>query len=60
MEFHLGCLASGYGSNVEAILNTEGLEASVKVIISNNPGARVLNLGKERNIPIYCLNQNNT
>lgn len=63
MELHLGFLASRRGSNVEAILNeieTRELEASAKVIISNNPDAPVLDLGKNRNIPNYCLNEKNT
>ncbi|RME77257.1 phosphoribosylglycinamide formyltransferase [Candidatus Woesearchaeota archaeon] len=56
----LGFLASHRGSNVEAILKEieQGkLDARAKVIISNNPKAPVLNLGKEVNIPCYCLNK---
>ena len=63
MELRLGFLASHKGSNVEAILNeikTGGLEAHARVIISNNPNAHVLHIGKEANIPNYCLNEKNT
>jgi len=62
MELHLGFLASHRGSNIEVILNEieRGmLKASANVIISNNPNAPVLDIGKERDIPSYCLNQNN-
>lgn len=62
MELKLGFLASHMGSNVEAILNkieAGELEASTKVIISNNQNASVLDLGRNRNIPDYCLNKKN-
>lgn len=58
MELRLGFLASGRGSNVEAILSeieTGSLDASARVVISNNPDARVLSLGKRKGIPSYCL-----
>jgi phosphoribosylglycinamide formyltransferase-1 len=60
MDLRLGFLASHRGSNVEAILKEieQGkLDARAKVIISNNPKAPVLNLGKDVNIPCYCLNR---
>ncbi len=63
MELRLGFLASHRGSNVEAILDAieKGeLEARAEALICNNPGARVLELARERGIPSYCLNKNNT
>jgi phosphoribosylglycinamide formyltransferase 1 len=63
MKLNLGFLASHNGSNVEAIINNielGNLEAQPKVIISNNPDARILNLGRNKQIPSYCINKNNT
>ena len=62
MELCLGFLASHRGSNVEAILrNIESgeLRASARVIISNNADAGVLDIGKSRTIPSYCLSSRN-
>ena len=62
MELNLAFFASHGGSNVKAILdNIENslLDANPRIIISNNLGAGVLKLAKERNIPYYCLNRKN-
>ena len=63
MELRLGFLASHTGSNVHAILDriADGsLPAHAQVIISNNENAPVLELGRERNIPSFCLNEHTT
>lgn len=62
MELRLGFFASHNGSNVEAIVKNileNKLNASAKVLISNNPSAKVLEFGDSFNIPSYCLNSNN-
>ncbi|MCX6749108.1 MAG: phosphoribosylglycinamide formyltransferase [Candidatus Pacearchaeota archaeon] len=59
MELRLGFLASHRGSNVGSILDeikAGKLEACPKLIMSNNPSAPVLDLGKVRDIPTFCLN----
>ena len=63
MELRLGFLASHEADNIKAILNKiqkKELEAFPKVIISNNKDSAVLSFGKRRNIPSFCLNENNT
>lgn len=54
----LGVLGSGKGSNFAAILraiqNGE-LSASVEIVISDNPGAGILEIAREANIPTYSL-----
>jgi len=63
MELRLGFMASGRGSNVEAILNSidnGNLIAEAKFVISNNPDAGVLDIVRKRDIPNYCLNSKNT
>jgi phosphoribosylglycinamide formyltransferase-1 len=62
MKLHLGFLASHRGSNVRSILDeieSGRLEAYAKIIISNNPNAPVLDLGRDRGIPNCCLNEKN-
>ncbi|MBI4151790.1 phosphoribosylglycinamide formyltransferase [Candidatus Woesearchaeota archaeon] len=57
MDLHLGFIASSRGSNVCAILDEiqrGWLDADAKVIISNNPLAPVLRVGRERNLPVVC------
>ncbi len=56
----LGIFASGRGSNFEAILTAideGGLDAVVRVLISNNPDAGALNTAQQRNIPTAVLNK---
>ena len=63
MELRLGFLASHEADNIKAILNkiqNKELEAFPKVIISNNKNSAGLSFGKEKNIPSFCLNENNT
>ena len=63
MKLLLGFLASHEADNIKAILNkiqNKELEACPKVIISNNKNSAVLSFGKQRNIPSFCLNENNT
>lgn len=55
----LGVLASGNGSNFEAIMaaiERAELNAEVKVVICNNPGANVLAKATRRGIPSQLLN----
>lgn len=55
----LGILASGNGSNFEAIMaaiERSELKATVKVVICNNPGAKVLERAAKRSIPTVLLN----
>lgn len=59
MNLRLGFLASGNGSNVEAILkNIElgKLNADPRVVISNNPQAGVHLVAKNHHLPSYCFN----
>jgi phosphoribosylglycinamide formyltransferase-1 len=56
----LGVFASGRGSNFAAILKAidEGrLNATVRLLICNNPEAGALELAKERNIPARVINR---
>lgn len=55
----LGVLASGNGSNFEAIMaaiERSDLKATVKVVICNNPGANVIERAARWNIPRVLLN----
>jgi phosphoribosylglycinamide formyltransferase-1 len=55
----LGVLASGNGSNFEAIMaaiERLELQAMVNVLICNNPGAKVLDRAANRSIPTALLN----
>ena len=59
MDLRLGFLASHGGSNVEAILNNienGSLNAKGLVVICNNPGARVLDVGLRKGLDCYCMN----
>lgn len=54
----LGIIASGSGSNAQAILDAvaEGrLDARVRVVVSNKPGAGVLERAKQAGVPAVCL-----
>ncbi|MEM6253380.1 MAG: phosphoribosylglycinamide formyltransferase [Cyanobacteria bacterium P01_D01_bin.156] len=56
---NLGVLASGNGSNFEAIMTAierSELQATVKVVICNNPGAKVLERAAQWSIPSVLLN----
>ncbi len=58
-SLQLGVLASGNGSNFEAIMaaiDSSDLRAEVKVVICNNPGAKVLERAAKRNIPTALVN----
>ena len=55
----LGVLASGNGSNFEAIMaaiERQELKAQVNVVICNNPGAKVLERAASWSIPTVLLN----
>lgn len=55
----LGILASGNGSNFEAIMaaiDRLDLKATVKVVICNNPGAKVIERAAKWSIPTVLLN----
>ena len=62
MKLKIGFFASHNGSNVKAILeniNSGYLNAEVKIIISNNPNAGVLEIANANNIPAICFNGKN-
>ena len=55
----LGVLASGNGSNFEAIMeaiNNQKLNAQVQVMIYNNPGAKVKTRAEKWGVPAILLN----
>ena len=55
----LGVLASGNGSNFEAIMTAierSELRAAINVVICNNPGAKVIDRCVARSIPTVLLN----
>ena len=54
----LGVLVSGTGTNLQAILDAiaEGrLDATIRVVISNKPGALALERARKAGIPTVCL-----
>ena len=54
----IGILISGRGSNFEAIANSIArgrLDAEIAVVISNRPGARGLEIARERGIPVQSI-----
>ncbi|MEL6228272.1 MAG: phosphoribosylglycinamide formyltransferase [Cyanobacteria bacterium J06627_3] len=58
-KLKLGVLASGNGSNFEAIMaaiDRSELDAEVRVVICNNPGASVLERAARWSIPAVLLN----
>ena len=62
-SMQLAFFASHNGSNVQAIveqIKKKELNASAKVIISNNSDAPVLHFAREVGIPSVCINQKNT
>ena len=63
MNLNLGFLASGNGSNVNAILEnieSDFLDAKAKVIVTNNPKSGIWEVAKQRGIPCYCFNAKRT
>lgn len=57
-DLKLGVLASGNGSNFEAIMTAierQELKATANVVICNNPGAKVLERATRRSIPAVLL-----
>ncbi|MBI4125314.1 MAG: phosphoribosylglycinamide formyltransferase [Deltaproteobacteria bacterium] len=53
-KLSLGVLVSGNGTNLQAIIDAceqNQMDATVAVVISNNPEARALQRAKKRNIP---------
>ena len=62
MELKLGFMASHNGSNVKAILENienKSLEAIARIVISNNPNAKVLERARNLGILGRCLNNRN-
>ena len=54
MTLALGVLVSGNGTNLQAILDAVGaqtLDATVRVVISNQPGANALNRARAAGVP---------
>ena len=59
MTLRIAAIASGTGSNVAAIqghIEAGRLDARIVVILSNNPAAKVLELGKKKGIPVWSTN----
>ncbi|MDA9565415.1 phosphoribosylglycinamide formyltransferase [Alphaproteobacteria bacterium] len=52
MDYNIGVLISGDGSNLNAIINN-GI--NVKFVVSNNHNARGLLIAKKNNIPVYTF-----
>jgi len=58
LPLKLGILASGTGSNFEAIVNTiatQQLHAQIQVLVYNNPDAKVVAKARKRDIPAILL-----
>lgn len=58
MTLKLGILASGSGTNAQAIIDAAEkgrLDADIRIIISNRPGARVLERAEKHGIAALCL-----
>lgn len=58
MTLKLGILASGSGTNAQAIIDSAEagrLDADIRMIISNRPGAKVLERAKKHGIAHMCL-----
>lgn len=58
MTLQLAVVASGNGSNAQAIFDAiaQGrLDACVRIVFSNRPGARVLDRAEQAGIPSLCL-----
>jgi len=58
----IGVLVSGSGSNFQSIIDQiekGNLDASIKVVISNNPDAYALERAKKHNIPAVVIDHNN-
>jgi phosphoribosylglycinamide formyltransferase-1 len=56
---HLGILASGSGSNMEAIaiaINNQTIQAKIQVVIYNNPDAKVQERAARMGIPTVLIN----
>ena len=57
MTIHIAALASGVGTNIEAIIKcieTGRLEARVCIVLSNKPDAPVVNLARSKGIPVWA------
>lgn len=55
---NLGILVSGAGTNLQAILDavsSERLDATIRVVISNKPGAQALERAARAGVPIACI-----
>jgi len=52
-------MASGQGSNLEAIaasIQQGNLQAEIRVVVYNNPGARVAQRAEQLGLPVVLLN----
>ena len=57
-KINLGVLVSGSGSNLQSIIDhieQQRLDAEIKIIISNNPGAYALERAKKHHIPAVVI-----
>lgn len=62
MTLRLGILASGSGSNAEAMfaaMERGSLDADIRLVLTNRPGAGVLERAARHNIPAACLDHRN-
>jgi phosphoribosylglycinamide formyltransferase-1 len=57
MTLHIAALASGAGTNVAAIMTCirkSGLDASLELVLTNNPGAPVLKLAQAEGVAVWA------
>ncbi|MBI3754957.1 MAG: phosphoribosylglycinamide formyltransferase, partial [Deltaproteobacteria bacterium] len=55
---NLGVLVSGSGTNLQAIIDSieaGGLDAKIKIVISNNANAYAIERAKTHNIPVFII-----
>ncbi len=58
-SLRLGILASGGGTNLQTIIDRcqdGSLDASIALVLTNNPDAGALNRAREADIPTICIN----
>lgn len=61
-RLRLGCLASGGGSNLQAIIDRcrdGSLPAEISVVISNKPDSGALQRARQAGIPALCIDHRN-
>ncbi|WP_027327106.1 phosphoribosylglycinamide formyltransferase [Helicobacter pametensis] len=54
---NIAVFASGNGSNLEVLLNTQFNQGKIALVLSNNPSAYALQRAKNHNIAHICINK---